>query len=30
VTLDRLNSDRAAIGGRVDSFIADNIQNIEI
>jgi hypothetical protein len=30
VTLDRLNSDRAAIAGRVDSYIADNIQNIEI
>jgi hypothetical protein len=30
VTLDRLNVDRAAIAGRVDSFIASNIQNIEI
>jgi hypothetical protein len=30
VTLDRLNGDRAAIASRVDSFIADNIQNIEI
>jgi hypothetical protein len=30
VTLDRLNVDRAAIAGRVDSFIAGNIQNIEI
>jgi hypothetical protein len=30
VTLDRLNVDRTAIAGRVDSFIASNIQNIEI
>ena len=30
VTLERLNGDRAAIAGRVDSFIAGNIQGIDI
>src|SRR5580692_2673378 len=30
VTLDRLNVDRTAIAGRLDSFIASNIQNIDI
>jgi hypothetical protein len=30
VTLDRLNADRAAIAGRVDSFVTSNIQSIDI
>jgi hypothetical protein len=30
VTIDRLNTDRAVIAARVDSFIAGNIQNIDI
>jgi hypothetical protein len=30
VTLDRLNTDKAVIAARVDSFIASNIQNIDI